>query len=360
MAMEKKIAILAGDGIGPEVMTQARRVLDVVAQKFGHKFDCKEGLIGGAAFDEFQTHFPDDTRAICEASDAILFGSVGGPVADVHLPKWAGCEANSLLSIRKAFSFHANFRPAKVYPELMEVSPLKPELLKAGVDLLVVRELIGDIYFGEHKRFERDGKRVATDVAEYTEDQVIAVAHAAFEAARKRRSKVTSVDKANVLWTSKLWREVVNEVATNYKDVEFEVMLVDNCAMQLVRNPAQFDVILTTNMFGDILSDQAAVLPGSLGLMPSASFNTDGFGFYEPSGGSAPDIAGKNIANPIAQILSVAMMLRYSFGMLKEADSIQNAIDATISAGYRTADILTAASQKVGTTAFTDQVIERL
>jgi 3-isopropylmalate dehydrogenase len=358
--MEKNIAVLAGDGIGPEVMRSALFVLNKISDLYQHKFSFQEGLVGGAAYDVYGQHFPEETRELCQGSDAILFGSVGGPVAEAHLPKWQNCEAKSLLSIRKSFKFNANFRPARVYPQLMDICPLKKELIENGVDLLVVRELIGDIYFGEHKTFERDGKRVATDVAEYDEDQIASVAHAGFQAAMKRRKKITSVDKANVLDTSKLWRKVVSEVAKEYPEVQCEDMLVDNCAMQIIKNPAQFDVILTANLFGDILSDAASVLPGSLGLLGSASLNAEGFGFYEPAGGSAPDIAGKGIANPIAQILSVSMMLKYSFGLTAEANAVESAVNKALDKGYRTADIAGKNDTAISTTEMTERIIAEL
>jgi 3-isopropylmalate dehydrogenase len=358
--MEKKIAVLAGDGIGPEVMVQARRVLEAIEQRFGHNFDLREALVGGAAYDEFGEHFPDATRELCSQSDAILFGSVGGPVSEMHLEKWQNCEVNALLGIRKAFSFNCNFRPVKVFPQLRSICPLKEELIKDGIDILFIRELNGDLYFGEKKRFERDGRRVATDLAEYTEDQISSVAKAAFEAAQKRSGRVCSVDKANVLHTSKLWREVVHEVAADYPDVELEDMLVDNCAMQLIKAPAQFDVVLTSNMFGDILSDAGAVLPGSLGLMASASMNADGFGLYEPPGGSAQDIAGKGLANPIGQILSVATMLTFSFGLIEEGKTIENAVEKTLESGFRTGDICGPGESSIGSEQMCDAILERL
>jgi 3-isopropylmalate dehydrogenase len=358
--MDKKIAVLPGDGIGPEVMEQALRVLDRVAQKYGHSFSLTKGLMGGAAYDVHGTHFPNETKEICKKSDAILFGSVGGPVSEMHLEKWKNCEAASLLAIRRAFSFNANFRPVKLFPELTGLCPLKKEVVERGVDLLFIRELNGDLYFGEKKNFVRDGMRVAMDVGEYTEQQVASVAKTAFLAARKRRKKVTSVDKANVLYMSKLWREVVHEVAKDYPDVELEDMLVDNCAMQIIRNPSHFDVILVGNMFGDILSDEGAVLAGSLGLLASASLNAEGFGLYEPPGGSAQDIAGKGIANPIAQILSVAMMLRFSFGLSKEGDDIESAVSQALKAGCRTGDIAHGSEQVVGTAEMGDKIISFL
>lgn len=358
--MKKTIAVLPGDGIGREVVEQALRVLEAVGSKFGHSFETREALVGGAAWDAHGTHFPAESKKVCDESDAIFFGSVGGPVAELHLEKWKGCEANSLLAIRKAFSLNANFRPVKVFPELVAICPLKEEIISRGIDLLIVRELIGDIYFGEHKRFVKNGLRVATDLAEYDEEQIASVAHTAFKAARTRKKKLTSVDKANVLDTSKLWREVVNEVHKDYSDVELEHMLVDNCAMQLITKPYAFDVVLTSNMFGDILSDAAAVLPGSLGLLASASLNKDGFGFYEPPGGSAQDIAGKGIANPIAQIRTVAMMLQYSFGLLEEATCIENAVSKTLASGYRTVDIALKGEKSIGTKEMADEILSFL
>ena len=358
--MDKTIAVLPGDGIGEEVMAEALKLLRAVAAKFGHNFTFRHGLVGGAAWDVFQSHFPEETRALCAQSDAILFGSVGGPVTEASLPKWKGCETNSILAIRKAFSFNANYRPAKVYPELAGLCPLRPDIVAKGIDVLVIRELLGDIYFGAHRTEGEPGARRATDVAEYHEDQVRSVAHLAFQAARSRRKKVTSADKANVLDISKLWRTVVQEVHRDYNDVELEIMLVDNCAMQLILKPSSFDVLLTSNLFGDILSDEAAVFPGSLGLTPSASLNSKGFGLYEPSGGSAPDIAGKGIANPTAQILSAAMMLRSSFGLHREAAAIENAVAAAFHDGARTLDIYTGEGKLLGTVAFGDEITRRI
>jgi 3-isopropylmalate dehydrogenase len=328
-------------------MAQALRVLQAVEQTFGTKFATTKGLVGGAAYEQYGCHMPEPTLTLCRESDAILFGSVGGPVADMHLPKWKNCEANSILNLRKTFKFNANFRPVKILPELQNISPLKAEVIERGVDMVFVRELLGDCYFGEHKTFSENGKRKATDLAVYDEDQVAAIAHVAFKAARGRRSKVTSVDKANVLDNSKLWRQVVSEVGGLYPDIELEHMLVDNCAMQLIRDPSQFDVVVTTNMFGDILSDAAAVLPGSLGLLASASLNQEGFGLYEPPGGSAQDIAGTGVANPVAQILSLAMMLRYSFNLETEAAAVEKAVEAALKAGCRTQDIFKESASQV-------------
>lgn len=358
--MTMNIAVLAGDGIGPEVMQQSLRVLDAVAVKFKLTFNFMPALVGGAAFDAHQQHFPESTREVCEKADAILFGSVGGPLNEAHLPKWTHCEANSILAIRKAFAFEANYRPVKVYPALQEVCPLKNRLIEHGIDILIIRELLGDLYFGEHQLNLERTVRDAHDVAQYTEQQISAIAHRAFAVARLRKQEVVSVDKANVLSTSKLWRLVFNEVATAYPDVKLTHMLVDNCAMQLITRPSQFNVIATSNMFGDILSDAAAVLPGSLGLMPSASLNKEGFGLYEPSGGSAPDIAGKGIANPIAQILSAAMMLRLSFQLEQAACAIEHAVEEVIAQGLRTQDIAMPGEVSVTTAGMADAIIRVL
>lgn len=361
--MKKTIAILPGDGIGPEIMREAIKVLKVAVPNFDDQFDLAYGLIGGAAFDETGMHFPEATLKLAKRSEAILFGSVGGPVLEAHLPKWNGCETNSILAIRKAFNFYANLRPISVYPELMEISPLKADRISSGIDIVVVRELSGDVYFGKHEITKGpDGERKASDTAEYSEDQIKRIAKVAFDLARQRGKKVTSVDKANVLATSKLWREVVSEIGREYADVELEHMLVDNCAMQLVVRPSAFDVVLTANLFGDILSDLGAVLPGSLGLLGSASLNAEGFGLFEPPSGSAPDIAGKNIANPTGQILSAAMMLRLSLNMPKEAQAIEEAVKRVIRSGARTGDIYRDSinSRLLSTTTFGDAVVQEL
>ena len=364
--MERKnsrIAVLAGDGVGPEVMQEALRVLAVTQELFSFSVECTSGLIGGAAYETTGEHFPAVTRELCTSVDAILFGSVGGPISESELPKWKGCETNSILALRKTCGLTANLRPTKVYQELPGSCPLRDEISQ-NVDLLIVRELQGDIYFGEHSFYSSEGKRAARDVAEYTEDQIATVARVAFEAAISRgttaKPKVTSVDKANVLHTSKLWREVVREVHRGYKEVVLEDMLVDNCALQLVKAPSQFDVILTSNLFGDILSDLAAAFPGSLGLTPSASLAPNGMGLYEPSGGSAPDIAGKGVANPIAQILSLAMMLRHSLGNNEAAAAIEGAVSRALAAGTRTADIATPNTRAVSTKAMGDAIINEL
>eukprot|EP00747_Dinoflagellata_sp_TGD_P071368 gnl/TRDRNA2_/TRDRNA2_157001_c0_seq2.p1 gnl/TRDRNA2_/TRDRNA2_157001_c0~~gnl/TRDRNA2_/TRDRNA2_157001_c0_seq2.p1 ORF type:complete len:507 (-),score=66.85 gnl/TRDRNA2_/TRDRNA2_157001_c0_seq2:408-1928(-) len=358
--VKKTISVLAGDGIGPEVMAEALRVLDVVSEKFGHQFTYKEALIGGAAYDKFESHFPDETMKTCKESDAILFGSVGGPVADLNLPKWKGCEAKSLLSLRKTFQFSTNIRPAKVYPALQSICPLKDRIIANGIDIVIFRELLGDLYFGKHETKTLNGMRQAEDQALYDEKQIRTIMHAAFKAAQQRKRKLHSVDKANVLDTSKLWRTVADEVAKEYPDVELIHLLVDNCAMQLIVNPGQFDVIVTSNMFGDILSDAAAVLPGSLGLMPSASLNDEGFGMYEPSGGSAPRLTGQNKANPIAQILSAAMMLRYSFALDKEAAAIEMAIQQALDSGARTKDIAGKGDKILSTSEMTDSILQKM
>lgn len=360
--MNKKIAVLAGDGIGPEVMDCAKKVLESVANKFGHNFIFTDCLVGGAAYEKYSEHLPEITIDECKKNDAVLFGSVGGPVTDQNNPKWKNCETNSILAIRKAFNFNINLRKATIYPELVELSPLKNVLLTNGLDIVVFRELLGDIYFGEHYLGEQNGIRYARDVAEYNEDQIRSIAIHAFNVARIRKKKLVSVDKANVLATSKLWRIIVSEVAKDYPDVIYTDMLVDNCAMQLVRDPSQFDVILTANLFGDILSDEISVLSGSIGLMPSASFSKTGFALYEPAGGSAPEISGKNIANPIAQILSASMMLSYSFDMQEEAIAIENAIKMTVIDGYRTADLAGAANKRkiLGTKEFTEKIISHI
>lgn len=354
--MKKKIAVLAGDGIGPEVMKQALKVLEVVEKKFDFTIEKQEAPIGGAAYDLTNHPFPEETKRICDESDAILFGSIGGP-------KWANLsseltpEQGGLLALRKRYNLAINLRPVIVYPGLEHASSLKTELVK-GLDILVVRELTGGIYFGEPKR-----KWVlnAIDTMTYSMKEIERVARFAFKAAQKRHKKVASIDKANVLMCSKLWREVVTEIAKDYPDVECTHLYVDNAAMQLVRLPQQFDVLLCGNMFGDILSDEAAQLTGSLGMLPSASINPEkNFGMYEPAGGSAPDIAGKGIANPSAQILSCALMLRYSFNLDEAAKAIETAIKRVITDGFRTLDIMSKGWKKVSTSEMGEEVIKRL
>ena len=343
--MNKKICVIKGDGIGPEIMAEAIKILNVIADKYGHQFEYQEALAGGAAWDECQNHLPTETMEIAEQSDAILFGSIGGPVEDQDKPKWKNCEKNALLGLRKHFDLFTNLRPSIVFKPLKNISILKPELVGDGFDILVIRELTGGIYFGEHRT--EDG--IATDVMRYSEDEVRRVAKVAFETAMKRDKRLISVDKANILDCSVLWRRVVIEVAQDYPEVELQHMYVDNAAMQLVRNPRQFDVIVTGNMFGDILSDLSSTFAGSLGLLPSASLNGSNFGMYEPSGGSAPDIAGQGIANPIAQILSAAMMLKYSFGLKEEANKVEQAVVRALEQGYRTGDIWEEGCEKVNT-----------
>ena len=357
----RKIAVLAGDGIGPEIMHAALKVLDVVQEKFAVRFEYRPALVGGAAWDEYHQHLPEETMRICRESDAILFGAVGGPVQEQLSPKWRGVEVNALLGLRKAFELYANLRPAKLYPALVFTSPLRADIAAKGFDILVVRELTGGIYFGQPKGRKGAGvEEAAFDTMIYSRREIERIAHVAFKAARLRRRKVTCIDKANVLTTMVFWREVVTEVANLYPDVAWEPMYVDNAAMQLVKNPGQFDVMLCGNMFGDILSDEAAAVAGSLGMLPSASLADGRFGLYEPGGGSAPDIAGRNIANPIAQILSAAMMLNYSFGLADATAAIEQAVANVLQAGYRTADIWQECCQKIGTDEMGDRIAAEL
>lgn len=334
------IAVLAGDGIGPEVMQQALRVLEVVSNKHEFTLDCEEYPVGGYAIDHHGEALPSHTLEGCEKADAILFGSIGGPKWD-SLPLEKRPERAALLTLRSHFDLFSNLRPAKIYESLAHLSPLRTDIAKNDVDVLVVRELTSGIYFGQPKGMEGEGEEQnAFDTMRYSRREIKRIAHSAFSAASKRNNSVVSVDKANVLVTSRLWREVVEEVAKDYPQVSLEHMYIDNATMQLVANPGQFDVILCSNLFGDILSDECAMITGSMGLLPSASINQDGFGMYEPAGGSAPDIAGKNIANPVAQILSAAMMLRYSLGLDKAADDIERAVVETLSDGVLTAELL--------------------
>jgi len=354
-----KIAVLAGDGIGPEIMRAALKVLDAVQEKFAVRFEYHPALVGGTAWEDYRQHLPEETMRICRESDAILFGAVGGPVQEQLSPKWRGVEVNALLGLRKAFELYANLRPAKMYPALVFASPLRADIAAKGFDILVVRELTGGIYFGQPKGRKGSGAdEAAFDTMIYSRREIERIAHVAFKAARLRRRHVTCIDKANVLTTMVFWREVVAEVAKEYPDVAWEPMYVDNAAMQLVKNPGQFDVMLCGNMFGDILSDEAAAVAGSLGMLPSASLAEGSFGLYEPGGGSAPDIAGRNIANPIAQILSAAMMLTYSFGMAEAAAAIEQAVADVLKAGYRTADIWQEGCQKIGTAEMGDRIAE--
>ncbi|MDW7645998.1 MAG: 3-isopropylmalate dehydrogenase [Desulfuromonadales bacterium] len=339
MSKEFKIAVLPGDGIGPEVMEEALKVLDAVEKKFEVRFERAFANVGGAGIDNEGKALPATTVDLCKASDAILFGSVGGPKWE-SLPPDEQPERGALLPLRKIFGLYANLRPAIIFPALTGASSLKEEVIEGGFNVLVVRELTGGIYFSQPKGIEGEGAdRVGVDTMRYSIPEIERIAHVAFQAAQKRGKKLCSIDKANVLSTSVLWREVVVNIAKQYPDVELSHMYVDNAAMQLVRWPKQFDVLLCENMFGDILSDEAAMLTGSLGMLPSASLAEGSFGMYEPSGGSAPDIAGQGVANPIAQILSAAMMLRYSFGMTEAAEAIESAVEQVLEQGYRTRDI---------------------
>lgn len=362
MANNFKVAVLSGDGIGPEVMKEALKVLDVVSERFGVTFERTFANVGGAGIDQEGKALPDTTVDICRAADAILFGSVGGPQWE-HLPPDEQPERGALLPLRKIFGLFCNLRPAIVFPALTGASSLKEEVIAGGFDLLVVRELTGGIYFAEPKGITGEGdQQTGFDTMKYSAAEVERICHVGFAAARKRSGRLCSIDKANVLSTSVLWRQVVERVAREYPDVELSHMYVDNAAMQLVRQPKQFDVMLCGNMFGDIISDEAAMLTGSLGMLPSASLAEGSFGMYEPSGGSAPDIAGQGIANPIAQILSAAMMLRYSFALGSAADAVEKAVEEVLNAGYRTGDIYqgTDAEQRVGTAAMGDAVVARL
>lgn len=340
--MEKNIAVIKGDGIGPEIVTEAMKVLDRVAEKFGHKFNYEQLLMGGCSIDANGVPLTDETIERCKASDAVLMGSIGG---DTTKSPWYKLPANlrpeaGLLKIRKSLGLFANLRPCLLFSELASACPLKTEISEKGFDMLIMRELTGGLYFGERHTEEVNGVMTAVDTLKYDEKEIRRIAIKAFDVAMKRRKKVTSVDKANVLDSSRLWRKVVEEVAKDYPEVKLEHMLVDNSAMQLVKDPAQFDVMVTENMFGDILSDEASMITGSIGMLPSASMNETKFGLYEPSGGSAPDIAGQNKANPIATILSASMMLRYSFDMNAEADAVENAVKQAVKDGYRTGDIM--------------------
>lgn len=352
--MEKKITVIRGDGIGPEIVGEALKVLDAVCERHSHTFCYTDILMGGASIDATGVPLTDEALETAKKSDAVLLGSVGGPKWDTlpgHLRPEAG-----LLAIRKGLNLFANLRPAVLYDELRAACPLRDEIIGDGFDFLVMRELTGGLYFGEREQGEKDGMRYAKDTLIYTEEEIRRITIKAFEIARKRRKKVTSVDKANVLDSSRLWRAVVHEVAKNYPDVECTDMLVDNAAMQLVKDPKQFDVLLTENMFGDILSDEASMVTGSIGMLASASLNETRFGLYEPSGGSAPDIAGQNKANPIATILSAAMMLRYSFDLDKEADEIEAAVKKVLQAGYRTGDIMSEGCRLVSCTEMGDAI----
>ena len=360
--MEYKIALIPGDGIGPEIVAEAKKVLDRVCEKYTHKFSYTEVLLGGASIDAHGVPLTDEAIAQAKASDAVLMGSIGG---DAKTSPWYKLEPSKrpeagLLAIRKALNLFANLRPAYLYNELRDACPLRDEIIGDGFDMIIVRELTGGLYFGARKTTEENGVRTAVDTLSYNENEIRRIAIKAFEIARKRRNKVTSVDKANVLDSSRLWRSVVEDVAKDYPDVTLEHMLVDNCAMQLVRDPKQFDVILTENMFGDILSDEASMVTGSIGMLSSASLNETKLGLYEPSHGSAPDIAGQNKANPIATILSAAMMLRYSLDLDKEADAVEAAVQKVLTAGYRTGDIMSEGCKLVGTKEMGDLIADAI
>ena len=360
--MKRKIALIPGDGIGPEIVKEAKKVLDKVCEVYGHEFVYEELLLGGASIDAHGVPLTQETIEKAKSSDAVLMGSIGG---DAKTSSWYQLEPSKrpeagLLGIRKALNLFANLRPAYLYEELKAACPLKEEVIGDGFDLIIVRELTGGLYFGERRTTEENGIRTAVDTLSYNEEEIRRIAIQAFEIAKKRRKKVTSVDKANVLDSSRLWRSVVEDVAKDYPDIQLEHMLVDNCAMQLVHDPGQFDVILTENMFGDILSDEASMVTGSIGMLSSASLNETSFGLYEPSHGSAPDIAGKGIANPIATILSAAMLLRYSLNLDEEADAVEAAVQAVLKEGYRTGDIMSEGCTKVGTEKMGDLIAERI
>ena len=356
--MNYKIAVIPGDGIGPEVVGQTLKVLDKVGEKFGHKFEYTKVLAGGCAIDAVGECLPKETVDVCRNSDAVLLGAVGGW-------KWDTLPGNerpemALLGLRKALGLFANLRPALLFEELAEACPLKPEIVEGGLDIVVVRELTGGIYFGEKGTKETDMGPAAYDIEQYSEGEVRRIAEVAFDMAMKRNKKVTSVDKANVLESSRLWRRVVAEVGEKYPEVELNNLYIDNAAMQMVRNPKQFDVIVTSNIFGDILSDEASMITGSIGMLPSASLATGNFGMYEPVHGSAPDIAGKDMANPMATILSAAMMLRYTFGLGDEADAVERAVKEVLAEGYRTPDIAKDGEKVSGTEAVGSLIAEKI
>ncbi|MBO6149592.1 MAG: 3-isopropylmalate dehydrogenase [Clostridium sp.] len=360
--MKCNIVTIPGDGIGPEIVREAVRVLDRVGEVFGHSFEYTEILMGGCSIDKYGVPLTEEALETAKKSDAVLLGAVGGKVGN---SRWYDVAPNlrpeaGLLAIRKGLGLFANLRPAYLYRELSVACPLKPEIIGDGFDMIIVRELTGGLYFGERHTEEVDGVLTAVDTLTYNENEIRRIAVKAFDIAMKRSKKVTSVDKANVLDSSRLWRKVVEEVAKDYPEVTMEHMLVDNCAMQLVMNPRQFDVILTENMFGDILSDEASMITGSIGMLSSASLNETRFGLYEPSHGSAPDIAGQDIANPIATILSAAMMLSYTFDLDKEAEAIRTAVQEVLTEGYRTVDIMSEGCTQVGTVKMGDLICERI
>lgn len=360
--MKMQVAAIAGDGIGPEIVREAKKVIAAVCEKYNHEIVYDDILMGGASIDVYGTSLTDETIEKAKAADAVLMGSIGG---DPNTSPWYKLEPSKrpeagLLKLRKSLNLFANLRPAVLFPQLRAACPLKEEISEKGFDMLIMRELTGGLYFGERHTEEVNGVKTAVDSLCYNENEIRRIAIKAFEVAKLRKQKVTSVDKANVLDSSRLWRAVVNEVATKYPEVTLEHMLVDNCAMQLVRDPAQFDVILTENMFGDILSDEASMVTGSIGMLASASMNDTQFGLYEPSHGSAPDIAGKNIANPLATILSAAMMLKYSFGLNEEAKAIEESIHKVLNEGYRTIDIMSEGMKQLSCSEMGDLVAKYL
>jgi len=346
--MHYRITVLRGDGVGPEIVDESLRVLQAVGGRFGHEFELIEAYAGGEAWDRYGEHLPQVTLDACRDADAILKGPFGGPTSEQDHPKWKGVETTAILGLRRAFDLFMNLRPVIVYPEVVALSPLRPEIVE-GADMLIVRELTGGIYFGERGERMVDGQRQVWDTEVYTEGEIARITHGAFRLARGRRAHVTLVAKSNILASSVLWREVLAKIAPEYPDVTHDYMHVDNASMQIITNPRQFDVLLTNNIFGDILSDEASVLAGSLGMLGSASLNAQGFGMYEPIHGSAPDIAGQGKANPIAMVLSAAMMLRLSFGLEAEAAAVESAVRKTLGAGLRTPDIAGAGGTVVST-----------
>ena len=356
--MKKSIAVIRGDGIGPEIVNQALLVLNKIAAKFGHEFTYTDVDMGGCAIDKYGDPLPQHELDKCTASDSVLLGAVGGPKwNDVPGPQRP---EKGLLRLRAGMGVYSNNRPAKIWPQLSDASPLRPEIVAKGIDFIIVRELIGGIYFGKHETVERDGQKVAIDELTYSEEEIRRIGRIGFETARKRGKRLCSVEKSNVLDSSRLWKKVMHELASEYPDVELSDMLVDNCAMQIVKDPSQFDVVVTENMFGDILSDEASMITGSIGMIPSSSLGASTCGLYEPIHGSAPDIAGQDIANPIGTILSAAMMLRYSFDLAAEADAIEAAVSRVLDAGYRTGDIFSPGCKKVGCTEMGKLILEQL
>lgn len=356
--MNKNIALIYGDCSSPEIVTQAVRVLDKIAAKHGHTFTYTRAYMGGEAIDKFGDPLPASELEKCKNADSVLLGAIGGP-------KWEGLPGEKrpekgLLRLRAGMGLYANNRPAKIWPQLADASPLKKSIVDKGIDFIVVRELIGGVYFGEHKTVEKNGEKVAIDTMPYAEHEIERIGRIGFETAMKRRKKLTCVDKANVLDTSRLWRAVMHRLQAEYPEVEYSEMFVDNCAMQICKNPAQFDVIVTENMFGDILSDEASEITGSIGMVPSSSLGEGTCGLYEPIHGSAPDIAGQDVVNPIACILSAAMMLRYSFGMTEEADAIENAVNKVLDKGLRTADNMSEGCTCLGCTAMGDAILAEI